>query len=302
LKRRFFTPRINQADTIVVYDLSNLAYRSWHGYPYMEYKGNPVHHLFGTLRSLVSFFNLNDPLLDGNIALVFAVDGDPLWRSALYPEYKKNREHRINPVPAVVKLFANIPNSYRVVSPLDEADDVIAWLCHKFKDKDIVVVSSDKDLWQLTESPNVHFYDNRLKQYIGESTIQKDFGFSSPGNIGMFKALFGDKGDNIKPVAPNIRRSVFVKALNDYDTTTHSIESFFKYLKINGLKKGESRILDKLEEVKTNYTIVRLSPTHKLHSPLKISHNTSNTLKPMLDILHSYRIVKLDRKLELFLN
>lgn len=88
----------------------------------------------------------------------------------------------------------NIKNIYPNVM---EADDVIAWLCHKL-DGEKVVVSTDKDLWQLVDNDTKVFFPTGKKE-INLKNFAKEAGVAKEHYL-LYKCVLGDISDNVKGV------------------------------------------------------------------------------------------------------
>jgi 5'-3' exonuclease len=88
----------------------------------------------------------------------------------------------------------NIKNIYPNVM---EADDVIAWLCHKL-DGEKIVVSTDKDMWQLVENDTKIFFPTGKKE-INLSNFQREAGIAKEHYL-LYKCVLGDISDNVKGV------------------------------------------------------------------------------------------------------
>lgn len=78
-----------------------------------------------------------------------------------------------------------------------EADDVIGYICkYKFPAEKIIVVSSDRDLYQLINDRVVQWSLNQKKIIDAQEVIAK-FG-CTPENFCSVRAFVGDSGDNIQ--------------------------------------------------------------------------------------------------------
>lgn len=75
-----------------------------------------------------------------------------------------------------------------------EADDIIAIACRYFKDKECIVVTGDKDLYQLAYYPNVKLFSTNKKCKGSKGCY--DF-CEKPLKVIADKARLGDKSDNI---------------------------------------------------------------------------------------------------------
>ncbi len=97
-----------------------------------------------------------------------------------------------------------------------EADDVIATLVRKAKDKKLkaVVSSLDKDLMQLVEDPTTTIMNTMSHQIFNEDKVFEKFGVK-PNQIRDMLALVGDTSDNI-PGVPKVGQKTAAKWLNEY--------------------------------------------------------------------------------------
>ena len=109
--------------------------------------------------------------------IVFTWDSRHYWRRDYFPEYKLNRKmarekdnldwNDIYTVLNKIKdeLRENLPYKYLEVYGA-EADDIIAVLCKKYQNEDIIIVSADKDFIQLHKYPKVKQYSTNTKKMI----------------------------------------------------------------------------------------------------------------------------------------
>lgn len=80
-----------------------------------------------------------------------------------------------------------------------EADDVIGYICkYKFTEERVIVVSSDRDLYQLINE-NVSQWSLNQKKIIDSKEVIEKFG-CSPKNFCSVRSFVGDPSDNIKGV------------------------------------------------------------------------------------------------------
>lgn len=141
--------------------------------------------------------------------IVICCDSGDVWRKDFFPYYKQGRSEgrKISDIPwnEVFSSFTKILNEidesfpYKVISiNRMEGDDIIATLClNKHPEEKMLIVSSDKDLLQLTKDNSVELYSHSKKHFV------------SHDNPILFLAeqiLSGDKSDGI----PNV--------LSDSDT------------------------------------------------------------------------------------
>lgn len=101
-----------------------------------------------------------------------------------------------------------------------EADDIIAYLVkRKFQTEAStkIVVSSDKDFYQLLEDSTVRIFDPARKILIDSEYVLKNFGISAR-NITLARSVIGDVSDNIEGV-PGIGFKTLASRFKDFSRT-----------------------------------------------------------------------------------
>ena len=136
----------------------------------------------------------------------FVLEGFPQFRHDLYPEYKANRFVKTassNPSNQikfesfheqkniVIDLLKYLPITVCKANDY-EADDVISSLCEDMKNEQLTIVSNDSDFIQLLQRG----YDF-IQIY---NPIKKEFMIAPEYPYVAWKALNGDKSDNIKSI------------------------------------------------------------------------------------------------------
>jgi hypothetical protein len=108
------------------------------------------------------------------------------------PDTEENRKHQIISLLAMMK---HVPVCQIYVSDC-EGDDVIAYLCRgPMRGVQKVVVSSDKDLYQLLNA-ETKVYSLHKKTYVTEKDVLVEFRVRAQ-NFAIAKALCGDATDNV---------------------------------------------------------------------------------------------------------
>jgi len=79
-----------------------------------------------------------------------------------------------------------------------EADDIIGALVKRFKDKEKVIVSSDKDYFQLLDESTLLLRPTQ-KQILNKNNILEEYNIH-PSNFALARAIVGDKSDNLPGV------------------------------------------------------------------------------------------------------
>jgi len=185
----------------------------------------------------------------------------------LYPDYKANRPPAPKELLEGCELVRERLESLGVMfCTVDgyEADDLLGTLCHAASDSgfETTIVTSDLDLLQLV-TPIIkvevfsQYWPTRL---FGLTAAKGRFGGIEPRNIPDYKALVGDKSDNL-PGVPGIGDVAAVAVLGRFgnldDTYKHLGE--VSELPIRGAKRVHKLLSDHMEEaflMRTLTTIV----------------------------------------------
>jgi len=242
-----------EADVVIIIDVSFLAYKSAYALKSITTRdGTPSGHNFGATRQILTM--LKDYAKGKTACLVFVLDGKPVHRLEIYPEYKAGRTNKLgyNPVQGVAELCKNI-RGVMLKNQVYEADDVIAAFVHDWKPlPNPLLFTKDRDLWQLIPHVKI-IYDRKL---IGEENVREEFKVQ-PGQIPIHKAVFGDASDNI-PRIPRVR-SAYLLPLVQYAKPP---EDFFPNLenreKYEITDKTREKILGCREQVERNFKLTQL--------------------------------------------
>lgn len=203
-------------DRVFIIDGSSYLYRAYHAMPPLSTsKGQPTGAIKGVTNMLMT---LKKDSEGSPIIVVFDAKGKT-FRSEIYKEYKANRppmpddlRKQLEPLKEICKAIGFPLIEISGV----EADDVIATLVKKAKEKKFkaVVSTLDKDLMQLVEDPNITIMNTMKHQIFTEDKVFEKFGVQ-PNQIRDMLALVGDSSDNI-PGVPKVGQKTAAKWLNEY--------------------------------------------------------------------------------------
>ena len=203
-------------DHIVLIDGSGFIFRAFHGLPPLTRPdGTPVNAVLG-------FTNMLWKILRDSKASYFAVIFDTArktFRCDIYPEYKA---HRPPPPDELIPQFDLVRDATRAfnVPSLEmrgyEADDLIATYTRRACEAGmrVTIVSSDKDLMQLVEDPQVVLLDHFKNREIGSDGVREKFGVG-PDKVIDVQSLAGDSSDNV-PGVPGIGVKTAAELINKY--------------------------------------------------------------------------------------
>jgi DNA polymerase I len=172
-------------------------------------------------RNMLAIIRKNAPKY---LCVVFDGNRADLHRRKLHPEYKANRgldcerPKDIEPQLKRIKQILELLQIPTIECTGYEADDAIATLANKHAsgNREVVVVSRDKDLKLLLTNPNIFCFNPITKQYSSLATAGKQFGVRTDQLFDYF-TLVGDKVDNI-PGVSGCGPKTAVKLLKKYNT------------------------------------------------------------------------------------
>lgn len=221
-----------------------------------------------TLRRLV------DDIAPKSVYIVWEGGGSSRRRS-LYSAYKAQRkpgklnrfyeddipdtdENKLRQVSLLIKVLRSLPVCQLYVSDV-EADDVIAYLVTRtFSDENKVIVSTDKDMYQLLND-RTHIYDMNKKEFVTPEKIMETY-HVPPRNFALAKVLCGDGSDNIPgvkgvgyktaakkfPLLQQTDTDVLLSEIIDYASTRVNQSPVYK------------NVVASSEQLKTNWRLVYL--------------------------------------------
>ena len=254
-------------------DTSGFIFRAYHALPpFTSSSGIPTGAVYG-------FCNMIYRLLDDHkpdyLAAVMDT-GKPTFRNELYSEYKANRPPTPEDLIPQFPLIKRVVDGMRIprVSQIGfEADDVIATLARLGREAgmDVTIVSSDKDLMQLS-GDGVRLLDTMKNKTFDPAAVEEKFGVP-PALLGDWLALCGDKSDNV-PGVPKIGPKTATKLLKqfgDLETLLASTDQLRGKMKENlETFADQARLSRELVELERNCTLdvtlddlVRAEPDEK---------------------------------------
>ena len=167
----------------------------------------------------------------------------------------------------------------QLVSDEVEADDVISYVAQLpfFSDWQKVVVSSDKDFFQLLND-EVVVYRPTQKEVLNKNNVIDKFGIH-PTNFALARAIVGDKSDNLDGV-PGVGLATVAKRLpflsKEESYTIDSVMEFCNNTDSN--LRAYRNILENEPVVKENYQLMQLySPSISVQNKTKIKYAIKET-------------------------
>lgn len=192
----------------ILLDCNNLAHAAFHALGSLAHKGAPTQVIYGFLTK-VAWLSNHFRSLD----LVFCFDFGFSKREEDYPEYKAARK-KFNERPDIAEnrkvLFAQMDDlRKRILKQIGfaniiwakgyEADDLIAAIVQEAPtDQEFIIVSSDKDMYQLL-TPKVSIWNNRMPDLYRVSDFYNQFDVPIT-DWKMVKAIAGCTSDGVEGI------------------------------------------------------------------------------------------------------
>lgn len=286
--------------TYLIVDGTNTFIRNFCIVPSIDSSGNSIGGVVGFLKSLNLFVKLTRPT---DIIIVFDGPGGSQRRRTLFKDYKsqrkiaklkRNYEHELdnvkdNKIYQILKLrkyLQSLPVSVIEIENI-EADDTIAYLVSFLEGDKKVIVSTDKDFYQLLTSETI-IYSPSLKKFINSRTCFDIFNINSK-NFALAKSIVGDKSDNI----PGIRGVGFKTAIKLFpflgDDIKYSVSDLISFCKKQNDKKYDKFISNE-ETLIRNYKLVQLESSI-------ISMYSSGKIKNELNQKNKFNLTELRKDL-----
>ncbi len=160
----------------------------------------------------------------------------------------------------------------QLVSDGIEADDLISFVVqnHKYKGWQKIIVSSDKDFFQLCDDETV-VYRPIQKKFVNKPRILEEFGIH-PTNFAMARAIAGDSSDNLKGVRGVGLKTIANKLEFFSKEESVTFDDLYEHCKNDntGLKAFSS-ILENADVIQENYKIMQLyAPAISVQTKMKV--------------------------------
>jgi len=260
---------------VLLIDLMNMFVRNFSAVRLTNDNGEHVGGVYGTLNSLQSQIKKHNPDI---VSVVWEGKGSSERRRRTIKEYKEGRKFRglnrhfeysqedeTQSFARQLQLLKECLDLLPVYQPAVqylEADDQIAYSCRTFfKDEAKVIVSTDRDFFQLVDGNTTIYRPVKTKENPKGEMIDMDYMVEKedvfPPNYALLKAIVGDKSDNISGISgvgeKSVKRDFPLLSINE----DMDVDSLLEYAS-NQKNKKYQKYIDNEELLRRNYKIVQL--------------------------------------------
>lgn len=271
LERISNTNKSDVNDRVMIVDGLNMFIRVFGAVPTLNDDGEHVGGITGFLLSLGSLIRKHNPT---RVLVVFDGKGGSHRRKKMYSGYKDGRtgltklnrlagyEDLENQQESMKNQFSTLIK-YLDLLPLDlcyidyvEADDVMAYAARHIFNKEVIIISSDKDFLQLVDD-RISVYLPTKKKVMKSDDVKELYGVPSY-NLLFFRMFDGDKSDNI-PGVKGIGPKTIVNKLQFLQNDKLDMDSLMENVEKMDNEKLKNKILNNKEILELNYNLMQLS-------------------------------------------
>ena len=245
-------------EKLLLIDGHSILSRAFYGVPFLNNKeGIPTNGIYGFLNILFKEIELEET---EHVAVAFDLP-KPTFRHKLFPEYKGTRKGMPEELKEQVPLLQEL--LWKMNMPLlmmegFEADDILGTIAKQMQEqgKEVVVVSGDRDLLQLSDEhikisiPKTSKGETKVYSYYPKD-VEEEWGVSPLEFIDL-KALMGDSSDNI-PGVPGMGEKTATWIIQKYK----SIEEAYAHAEDPEFKVPRKPNAGK--DLKEHYDLAKLS-------------------------------------------
>ena len=279
------------SERVIIIDGLNMFLRNYIVVPQISKEGHPIGGTTGFMKSLQKLCREMKPT---QIVVCWDGRGGSRKRKQQNKNYKEGRapirlnrnfkvltedqekENKVWQMERIWNYLNNFPVMQLIADEV-EADDIIAYLCRysSLKDEQKIIVSSDKDFYQLLDQKTI-LYRPVQKKLLTQKDILEEHGIH-PNNFALARAITGDKSDNLDGV-PGIGLKTVAKRFpffkNEEDVFINDLVEFCDNQESSA--KAFLSVKENKQLIQSNYNLMQL------YSP-SLSVQTKQSVEWILD-------------------
>jgi DNA polymerase I len=189
--------------------------------------GEPTKATYVFTQWLLSLIDLRKP---NYLAMAIDTGDEFVFRKQIFPEYKAHREPPPDDFFPQEKKILEIVKDLGIpifAKPGFEADDLIATMAHRLRDKgfETIIVSKDKDIRQLIDD-STRMYDVQADLFMDRKRMETELGYSPAQAIDV-QTLMGDSVDNVQGI-PGVGEKTAAKLIATYGSVEKVLQNVDK--------------------------------------------------------------------------
>ncbi|MGI9578973.1 MAG: DNA polymerase I [Microthrixaceae bacterium] len=244
--------------TVMLIDGNSLTYRAFHALPtdLQTSSGQVTNAVFGFTSMVLNLVRDHRP--DG---VVVAFDlPEKTFRHEMVETYKANRDAAPDILRQQMGLVRQVTETFALPileAPGYEADDIIATLATNAAGRgdDVIIVTGDRDSYQLVEDPHVKVLYNR--RGVSDYALYDEAGILdrtgvAPTDYVTYAALRGDNSDNL-PGVPGVGEKTAAKLVNTYG----DLDGLFAAVE-EQTPKLRQNLTEHEQQARSNYEMMKL--------------------------------------------
>ncbi|GAB4505576.1 MAG: DNA polymerase I [Anaerolineales bacterium] len=223
-------------------------------------QGEPTAGIYGFAREMIRILEQEHPEY-----LAVAFDTGKTFRDEMYPQYKATRAKMpddLRPQIERIRQMVDAFNLPRLEMEGYEADDVLGSVAKQAvaQGLGVKIITGDRDLLQLVSERIAVYVAGDDKTYLTAKDVQASKFGVRPDQVVDYKALVGDKSDNI-PGVPGVGEKTALSLLEKFDT----LDGIYAHL-----DEIENRWRIKLEAGKESAYLSRALATIRTDLPIHL--------------------------------
>ena len=288
-------------DKVMIVDGLNMFIRVFGAVPTLNDDGEHVGGVTGFMLSLGALIRNHKPT---RVLVVFDGKGGSHRRKKMYSGYKEGRTGltKVNRLAGYEDLedqsksMRNQFNTlikYLELLPVDlcyidyvEADDVMAYAAKHIFEKEVLIVSSDKDFLQLVDD-RISVYLPIKKKLMGKDDVKELYGVPAH-NLVFYRTFDDDKSDNI-PGVRGVGPKTIVNKLEFLQNEPLELDTLLEKVSQMDDEKLKTKILENKDVLTLNYDLMQLSEPDISSS---IKSNIRNIIDSPINGLNSFQFKK----------
>jgi 5'-3' exonuclease len=297
----------NENQPILIIDFLNIFTRHFTVNPTLNRDGIPVGGVIGFMNNLKYIL---EEIYPKNVVVVYESGGSPR-RRAIFKDYKAGRkppslnrfyaddemkhdatENRMFQIGILMEMLKKIPICQIYVKDC-EADDVIGYISrYKFPDDNIVILSSDKDFYQLLDGKTT-IYSPTSKKFVKSEDVFNRFGIH-PINFCLARTMMGDPSDNIDGVKGAGFKTLIKRFPQFTKDKEFEIDMLFKISQKQS-ELSKIKVYNTINEshniIRRNWRLMYLGTDNLSATQIKKINYSINTFEPKKDKMNLFRLM-----------